>query len=96
MEDDRWSSDTETDDDVPWTGALMTPRLGSRISLAGSGSGLGLTNGVGREVNPMDDEFDEDSGTASDPGHPAHAAGVDAGLEEEAREEGEQPHQDDV
>lgn len=89
--DSRLSSESEDEEDVPWNGAMMTPRLTSRVSLGNAslnGLGLGLMQNGARYEGPEDDIVDEleedEEGSASDPGH---AGGVAEGLAKEAKGE---------
>ncbi|KAG9028431.1 hypothetical protein FRB95_006509 [Tulasnella sp. JGI-2019a] len=72
---ETWSSDSDDEDDVQWTGALMTPRAGSRFltpsvrsAVMGDALGLGLDgvenrNGVAHYADAED--ADEEAGGSS-------------------------------
>lgn len=89
---DRYdSSESDDEPDVPWTGAAMSPRLGSRMSLGDASLGLSFvsspTTSRGKGKNPENgdavmDDLDEE-GSSSERGSP-DAGGVAEGLEAEA------------
>ncbi|KAG9048285.1 hypothetical protein FS837_000348 [Tulasnella sp. UAMH 9824] len=89
---DRYdSSESDDEPDVPWTGAAMSPRLGSRMSLGDASLGLSFVSspstGRGKGKNPENgdagmDGLDEE-GSSSERGLP-DAGGVAEGLEVEA------------
>ncbi|KAG8956859.1 hypothetical protein FRC04_000337 [Tulasnella sp. 424] len=93
---DRYdSSETEDEADIPWSGATMSPRIGSRMSLGDASLGLSFlsspSTGRGKEKAPengdaMMDELDEE-GSLSDRDALPDAGGVTEGLDAEAAAE---------